>query len=216
MIQTASSALGPDLEGSRASTPASFASNTPSKRGRGNGRRGRGRGGRGGRGRGGGRPGRNEDSPEPSKKKIMTEAEKEILADLKSRQTELRKFFKEVGAQQHEALDLLATRDLGKIAKKSRAHEKVPEYQTLLDALEDKKMEAEDFAREKYEYGLKQAKILLEAGKEIIEQRYKVSILQTPRSLSHILVRLAALKHNQNIMLVLKEIILWQEKQSKP
>jgi hypothetical protein len=168
-------ALGPDLEGSRASTPASFVSNTPSKRGRGNGRRGRGRGGRGGRGRGGGRAGRNEDSPEPPKKRIMTDAEKEIIADLKARQAELKKFFKEVGAQQNEALSLLATRDLMKIAKKSRAHEKVPKYQVLLDALEERKKEAEDFARGKHEYALQQAKILLGAQKEIIEQRYNVS-----------------------------------------
>jgi hypothetical protein len=171
----ASVAIGTDLEGSRASTPASFVSNTPSKRGRGNGRRGRGRGGRGGRGRGGGRAGRNEDSPEPPKKKIMTEAEREIVADLKARQTELKKFFKEVGAQQNDALSQLATRDLGRIAKKSKAHEKVPEYQELLNELEERKEIAQDFARRKYEYDLEQAKFLLEAEKEVIEQRCRVS-----------------------------------------
>ena len=173
-LQTTQSALGPELGGSRASTPASFVSNTPSKRGRGNGRRGRGRG-RGGRGRGGGRAGRNEDSPEPPKKKILTEEEKEILADLKARQTELKKFFKDVGAQQNQILDLLATRDLTKIAKKSKAHEKVPEYQVLLDDLGEKKKEAEDYAKRKYEYDLQQASLLLEAEKEVIERRFRVS-----------------------------------------
>jgi hypothetical protein len=168
-------ALGPDLGGSRASTPASFVSNTPSKRGRGNGRRGRGRGGRGGRGRGGGRAGRNEDSPEPPKKRILTESEKETVADLKARQTELKKFFKEVGLQQTEALNLLAARDLAKISRRSKAHEKVPEHQTVLDALSDRKQQAEDFARRKYEHDLQQAKLLLDAEKEVIEQRFKVS-----------------------------------------
>lgn len=173
-IQHLVSALGPDLGVSRASTPASFVSTTPSKRGRGHGRRGRGRGGRGGRGRGGGRAGRNGDSPEPPKKKIMSEAEREILAELKARQMELKRFFKEVGAQQNEALSLLATRDLGKIAKRRRAHEKVPEHQALLDGLGERKKEAEEFARGKYEYDLQQAEMLLEAEKEVIEQRFKV------------------------------------------
>lgn len=174
-IETRKSALGPDLKDSRASTPASFVSNTPNKRGRGNGRRGRGRGGRGGRGRGGGRAGRNEDSPEPPKKRIITEAEKEILADLKARQSELKKFFKEAGAQQNEALNLLATRDLGKIARKSKAHEKVPDYESLLDALRGRREEAEQLVRRRYDYDLQHAKNLLDAEKEVIEQRYKAS-----------------------------------------
>lgn len=187
------SALGPYPESSRASTPASFVSNTPSKRGRGNGRRGRGRGGRGGRGRGGGRPGRNEDSPEPPKKKTLTEAEKVVLADLKARQSELKKLFKEVGAQQNEALNLLAMRDLSRIAKKSKAHEKVPEYEAVLNALKRKEKSAEDFARGKYEYDLEQAKFLLDAGKEVIEQRYKVSSSQVPGfPLANVVLRTAA------------------------
>ncbi|KAF7509542.1 hypothetical protein GJ744_007942 [Endocarpon pusillum] len=172
VLRTTQSALGPELGGSRASTPASFVSNTPSKRGRGSGRRGRGRG-RGGRGRGGGRTGRNEDSPEPPKKKILTEEEKEILARLKARQTELKKFFKDVAAQQNQSLHLLTTRDLTKLARKSKAHEKVPEYQVLLDDLGDKKQDAEDFARRKYEYDLQQANLLLEAETEVIERRFR-------------------------------------------
>ena len=216
-IENVTSALGPDLEGSRASTPASFVSTTPSKRGRGNGRRGRGRGGRGGRGRGGGRAGRNEDSPDPPKKKIMTEVEKEILADLKARQTELKKFFKEVGAQQNEALNILATRDLVRIAKKSRAHEKVPEYQVSVDALNERKRVAREFARGKYEHDLQQANILLDAEKEVIEQRYKASSSRKSfRPLANIILRLDASKQNQNIMLVPKEIISRPEKPSKP
>lgn len=174
-IETRKSALGPDLKDSRASTPTSFVSNTPSKRGRGNGRRGRGRGGRGGRGRGGGRAGRNEDSPEPPKKRIITEAEKEILADLKARQSELKKFFKEAGPQQIEALNVLATRDLGKIARKSKAHEKVPEYDLLVDALRERREAAEQLVRRRYDYDLQQAKILHDAEKDVIEQRYKAS-----------------------------------------
>ena len=178
-IENLKSALGPEFEGSRASTPASsFVSNTPSKRGRGNGRRGRGRG-RGGRGRGGGRAGRNEDSPEPPKKKIITEAEREVLADLKARQTELKKFFKEVGVQQIEALNLLATQDLGKIVKKSKAHERVPEYQALANELDQRKKDAENYAKGKYEYDLQQANFLLEAEKEVIKQRYQVGSSQT-------------------------------------
>jgi hypothetical protein len=171
-------ALGPEFGGSRASTPASFVSNTPSKRGRGSGRRGRGRG-RGGRGRGGGRAGRNEDSPEPPKKRILTDVEKEMVADLKARQTELKKFFKEVGAHQVEALTHLTTRSLGKIARKSKAHEKVPEYQEVLDELDERRKEVEDLVRRKYEYELEQAKMLLEAEKEMIERRFKVSCSDT-------------------------------------
>jgi hypothetical protein len=166
-------ALGPEFGGSRASTPASFVSNTPSKRGRGSGRRGRGRG-RGGRGRGGGRAGRNEDSPEPPKKRIMTDAEKEMLADLKARQVELKKFFKEVGTHHIEALTHLTTRSLTRISRKSKAHEKVPEYQEVVDELDETRKKVEELARRKYEYELEQAKMLLKAGKEVIEQRFKV------------------------------------------
>jgi len=171
-------ALGADFGGSRASTPASFVSNTPSKRGRGSGRRGRGRG-RGGRGRGGGRAGRNEDSPEPPKKRIMTDAEKEMVAELKARQAELKKFVKEVGAHQIDALTHLTTRSLAKITRKSKAHEKVPEYQEVLGELDERRKEVEELARRKYEYELEQAKMLLEAEKEVIERRFKVRCSNT-------------------------------------
>lgn len=98
-----------------------------------------------------------------------------MLANLKARQTELKRFFKDVAAQQNQSLHLLATRDLTKIAKKSKAHEKVPEYQVLLDDLGEKRKEAEDFARKKYEYDLQQANFFLEAEKEVIERRFRVS-----------------------------------------
>lgn len=147
----------------------------------------------------------------------MTEAEKEILADLKARQTELKKFFKEVGAYHNEALSLLATRDLGKIAKKSRAHEKVPEYQALLDALHERRKDAEEFARKKYEYDFQETETLLDAEKEVIEQKFKVCSSR----LFVICVLILASRHdasrqNWNIRLVLKEIILQPGKLSKP
>jgi hypothetical protein len=104
----------------------------------------------------------------------MTEAEKEMVVELKARQTEIKKFFKEVGAHQAEALSQLTTRSLGKIAKKSKAHEKVPEYQEVLDELDERRKEAEGLARRRYEYELEQAKYLLEAEKEVIDKRFKV------------------------------------------
>ncbi len=72
-------------------------------------------------------------------------------------------------------MNILAAQDLGKITKKSKAHEKFPEYQAVLDALNDRKLKAEMLARRKYEYDLQQANFLLDAGKEVIERRHKVS-----------------------------------------
>lgn len=213
------SVMGPDPPGSRASTPASFTSNAPNKRGRGNGRRGRGRGGRGGRGRGGGRAGRSEDSPEPPRKKILSEAEKEVLADLKARQGELKKLFKEIGAQQHEALSLLATRDLGKIVKKNKAHEKVPGHKAILKALQDRRKEAEQFARGKYEHELRHARILHDSGKEVIEQRYRGSSSRSGSrhsSANFCPSRPAVSKRNQSIKPALRVITSLPGKPFKP
>ena len=164
-------------DGSRDTTPASFVSNTPTKRGRGGARGGRGRGrGRGGRGgRGGRQAGDDKPSNPPRKIKPLTEDEKAQIEILKKRQAELKKWCKQVGPQQYELLEALAIDDLATIRAKRNAHEKVPEHMQTIDVLQEHKEAAEQYARSRYEHELKQARFILESEREVIKQRFKVS-----------------------------------------
>lgn len=165
-------------EASRDTTPGSFASNTPTKRGvrsgpRGGRGRGRGRGGRGGRGGrqgGAGEPSNMDPKPPPP-----TDAEKKQIALLKARQAELKKWCKAVGPQQLELLNALSDGDLLTVKNKRHAHEKVSEHMHVIDDLLAHKEDAERYANLRYEYDMQQAEFVYNSGKAVIEQQFKVS-----------------------------------------
>ena len=161
---------------------------SPRKPTRGGGRRGRGRGGRmpngAGRGRGRSRePGDKDDSPEPpSKKHVLTEEQSALIAALKARQQELKKFFHTVGAQQKEALDLLASRDIVKLARKPKAHTKVPEYEATIAKLDAMREQVDAKTRQEYEMRVEHENKRFEREKYIIDQNLKASVLVLVRS----------------------------------
>lgn len=155
-------------------------SSSPRKPVRGGGR-GRGRGGRfpnnGGRG---GRKARDngdrDDSPEPpARKHVLTDDDREIIADLKARQLELKKFFQTVGTQQIEVLDLLAARDVTRLVQKPKAHKKVPEYGYVVEDLKETVERETGLFRKQYEMQVEHAEKMYEMEKELIEKRFRVS-----------------------------------------
>jgi hypothetical protein len=140
------------------------------------------RGGRGGgRSRGGkgrGRGGRAGGSPDPPFRSWpFSEDEKNLMAMLKARQGELKKFFSSVGAHQIDLLDRITTRDLNRLAKKPNAHKKVPEYDEIIADLEDAKMTAVHLANKRYEIELDAEMRRLEREEYVIKQQYTVSSL---------------------------------------
>ena len=161
--------------------PPPSSSSSPRKPPRGGGRgrgRGRGRGGRvpngGGRGRGNSRePGDREDSREP-KRRHLTEEERGIIATIKARQLELKRFYHVVGTQQTDILDLLATRDIAKLVKKPKAHTKVPEYEQVLTDLHSAVEAESDLFRKRYAMDVAYAHKWFEIEKERIENSFKV------------------------------------------
>ena len=97
-----------------------------------------------------------------------------MLSILKARQIELKRFFSTVGAQQVDILDQMANRDLNKITKKANAHKKVSEHDEVMEALQALMEDAEDLARQRHNTQLEAEMRQLEAGKEVIEQKFKV------------------------------------------
>ena len=172
-----------DVNDSPEDEPPTSNGQSPRKPTRGGGRRGRGRGGRmpngAGRGRGKSRePGDRGDSPEPpSKKHVLTEEQNTIIAALKARQQELKKFFNAVGGQQKEALDLLASRDIMKLVRKPKAHTKVPEYEATVAKLNVIREEVDATTRKEYGMRVELENKCFEREKYIIEQNLKVSVL---------------------------------------
>ena len=166
---------------SRPSDQASESAPTsPPKPTRGGGR-GRGRGGRfangTGRGRGKARDhGDRDDTPEPpTKKRLLTEEERSVIASLKARQQELKKFFHVVGTQQTDVLDLVASRDIAKLVRKPKAHKKGHEYgETTSDLLEAMEREKDLFLL-RYDMDVKAAEKQRDMEKELIETRFAVS-----------------------------------------
>lgn len=158
-------------------------SNSPKKPARGGARGGRGgrRGGGGNGHNGGGTKGKGKakgnrgESPEPpNRKRPLSQVDKDIIAMMKTRQQELKRFFNTVGTQQAEMLEEMATRDLNRIAKKPNAHKKVPEYDLVMEEIQTRKEEAEEIARKRYEIALETEMLEFEAQKEVIEQQFKV------------------------------------------
>ena len=131
--------------------------------------------GRGGRARGGGRAGRDGDD-QPEKKTVLSAEAKEAIAALKARQQELKKIFHVVGEYQIDLLDNMSNRDLAKLIRKPGAHKKVPEYEELLEALDDLKEKAHSVTRESYRVALEAEERLFEGEKAVIEQRYRTTL----------------------------------------
>jgi hypothetical protein len=161
--------------------PTESAPTSPPKALRGGGR-GRGRGGRltngGGRGRGKARDhGDRDETPEPPPKKhVLSEEERGMVASLKARQQELKKFFQVVGTQQQAVLDLIASRDITRLVRKPRAHKKVPEYEEATKDLEAIMQQERDLFRLKYDMEVNAADKLYEMEKESIEKKFRVSL----------------------------------------
>ena len=131
--------------------------------------------GRGGRARGGGRAGRNGgDSPE--RKTVLGPEAKETIAGLKARQQELKKLFGVVGDYQADLLDSMLNRDLSKLIRKPGAHKKVPEYEEVLEELDDAKEKADAITRERYRVTFEAEKRRFEGEKAIIERRYRATV----------------------------------------
>lgn len=91
-----------------------------------------------GKARNGGNGGRDRESPEPNEKAVKTTSDQVLLKSVRQRQLELKRWFSIIGAQQAEALEIMVSRDLSKLHKKSTAHTKVHEHDELLSSLRSK------------------------------------------------------------------------------
>ena len=144
--------------------------------------RGGARGGRGGahpdgggrKGKSKGKGGRGGSADPPERRQPLTQEEKAMVALLKSRQQELKRFFSTVGAQQVDILEQMANRDLNRLAKKANAHKKIPEYEEAVEELQAAMEEAEDLARTRHAIQLEAEMQRVEAEKEVMEQQFKV------------------------------------------
>lgn len=138
------------------------------------GRRANGNNGGGAKGKGKAKGNRGESPEPPNRKQPLSQVDKDMIAMMKTRQQELKRFFNIVGTQQTEMLEEMATRDLNRIAKKPNAHKKVPEYELIMEEIQTRREEAEDIARKRYDVAMETAMLELEAQKEVIEQQFKV------------------------------------------
>ena len=161
-----------------ASNDSPSGTNSPARKTRGGGgarkrggKPGNGRGGRG-RARGGGRAGRGGgDSPD---RKAATDPEaKALLASMKARQQDLKKFFSHVGSYQIDTLEGMSTKDISQLQRKPNAHKKLAEHEALLESLDQSRKGAEDQIQVKYRLAEEVALREYEAEKWILEERCK-------------------------------------------
>ena len=162
-----------------ASNDSPSGTNSPARKSRGGGggarkrggKPGNGRGGRG-RARGGGRAGRGGgDSPD---RKAATDPEaKALLASMKARQQDLKKFFSHVGSYQIDTLEGMSTKDISQLQRKPNAHKKLAEHEALLESLDQSRKGAEDQIQGKYRLAEEVALREYEAEKRILEERCK-------------------------------------------
>jgi hypothetical protein len=164
------------------------ADSSPVKRGRGGGNIGGGvkkrRGGGGwnkgmgkgkgkGKGRGRGRPSRREEEEDPFEGgESAPDDHKTIVKNLKARQGILRGFFREVGRQQADIIDILSLRDLNKLLRRANAHKKVPEYDDITEDLDEKKEDAIDFASHELAIKTRLAESNLAQERKLIQKQY--------------------------------------------
>lgn len=140
----------------------------------------RGRGNHAGRGRGRGRwaTGRDRDSPEPPPKNVMNPEERVLLNNLRARQSELKKFYNTLGAQQIELLEELNSRSLSRLLRKPDAHTDTVEYASIVDELEMRMHDTDALIRRRYDIEVATAKKNLEIQREILEVQLRHRIDQ--------------------------------------
>ena len=163
-----------------ASNDSPSGTNSPARKTRGGGasrkrggKPGNGRPGRG-RARGGGRAGRN-GGDSPDRKNATDPEAKALLATLKARQQDLKRFFAHVGNYQLDTLEAITNRDISLLQRKPNTHKKVPEYDSLLEDLGQHRERAEELAHARHEVAEAAAMQEYEAEKWIIEERCKMT-----------------------------------------
>lgn len=166
----------------------------PAARGRGRGRGGRGRGFRGrgrgaarggstvrgrGRGRGGfrggGRPGRRGADEESDFELDRSPSPTPAILKLQDRQKELKQAFKRLAGAQRLALNVLGTLTQQRLIRDKNAHRRVPEYEEVQQDLQERLHQRQEILRHRYELQVEQENRLFEAGKEVLENRLRVS-----------------------------------------
>lgn len=132
--------------------------------------RGRGGGGRGG-GRGGARGGkRTEDDSDIARSPSPCPATQK----LRERQKELDKAFKKVAAAQQLALTVMADHTHKRLSKNKNAHLSVLEHTQIQKDLDTCLHERQDILRHEYDLKVKQANMLFEANKDLLENQFRV------------------------------------------
>jgi hypothetical protein len=130
-----------------------------------------------GKGKGKGRPKtnrRDDEEEDPFEgKESATDDHKNLVKLLKARQASLRNFFRDVGRQQADILDNLALRDINKLSRRANAHKKVPEYDEVLENLKERKEDAIDLAKRRFELEKKLADTRFAQEKELLEQQLR-------------------------------------------
>ena len=129
------------------------------------------------KGKGRGKNNRRDDDDEEEEplegKDPNTDDQKNVVKLIKARQALLRNFFRDVGRQQTDILDTLSLRDLNKLCRRSNAHKKVPEYDDVLEDLQEKKQDAVNIAKTRFELDKKLAENQFAQQKEVIDQQFK-------------------------------------------
>jgi hypothetical protein len=129
-----------------------------------------------GKGKGKGRPRMNRRDDEEDHfegKDSTTDDHKNSVKLLKARQASLRSFFRDVGRQQADILDNLSLRDINKLNRRVNAHKKVPEYDDVLEDLQEKKDDAIDLAKRRFELDRKLAEKQYAQEKELLNQQWR-------------------------------------------
>jgi hypothetical protein len=127
-----------------------------------------------GKGKGRGRNNRRDDDEEDpfEGKESTTDNQKNVVKLIKARQALLRTFFRDVGRQQTDILDTLSLRDLNKLCRRANAHKKIPEYDDVLEDLQEKKQDAIDLAKTRFELDKKLAVNQFAQQQQLLEQQF--------------------------------------------
>ena len=135
-----------------------------------------------GKGRGGGAgSGRDRDSPEPPNKTVLSQEDKATLAHIRARQAELKKFFATVASQQRDTLETMASRDLTKLLRKPKAHQKVPEHDEVVQELGEKEQSVRATINTEYEMQVALAQQAMKAEEDIIQAQFQLRVAEAHR-----------------------------------
>jgi len=100
-----------------------------------------------------------------------------FMIALKERQAALKVAFAQIAIPHVVALEELARRDLEKLRKNKDAHKEVPEYEMVLEELQEILAQRQEVIRKEYENKKAYAIAMLEKEKEVINNRHRVSPL---------------------------------------